>query len=156
MKTTPPPALPSFDLEIRSDRADQVALSDDSTTLLWFRESGVIDIFFNPPDRDPQVFGARANGLLPNLKKIAKAGTETNWRIEQQPLPDLIHGPLNSHRVVFTLIPRRIPIARIAFCDAVETTAAAGLLLLTDPSLFVIYLPTQNVFNRDHPLCPRT
>ncbi len=154
MNTTMPTSLPSFDLLIRPGSTDQVALSDDSSMLIWFRASGMIDIFVNPPDRDPQVFDARANGLLPNLKKIARDGTETNWRIEQRPLPDHIHGPADSHRVVFTLISKRIPQARIAFCDAVETTAAAGLLLASDPSLLVIYLPTQNVFNRNHPLCP--
>ena len=154
MYTTTPTSLASFDLVVRHDQADQVALSDDSSMLLWFRASGLIDIFVNPPDRDPQVFDVRANGLLPNLKKIARDGTETHWWIEQQLLPAHIHGPEGSHRVVFTLIPRCIPQARVAFCDAVENAAAAGLLLAADPTLLIIYLPTQNIFNRSHPLCP--
>jgi hypothetical protein len=154
MNITTPTSLPSFDLLVRPGSADQVALSDDSSMLLWFRASGLIDIFVNPPNRDPQVFDVRANGLLPNLIKVARQGTETHWRIEQKNLPAHIHGPAGSHRIVFTLVPRRIPLARIAFCDAVETTAAAGLLLAADPSLLIVYLPNQNVFNRGHPLCP--
>ena len=154
MNTTSPATLPSFDLIVRPGSTDQVALSDDSSMLLWFRASGLIDIFINPPDRDPQVFDIRAHGLLPNLLKVARQGIETHWRIEQRLLPTHIHGPADSHRVVFTLVSRRIPQARIAFCDAVETNAAAGLLLASDPSLLVIYLPTQNIFNRNHPLCP--
>jgi hypothetical protein len=154
MKTPAPIYLPAFDFIVRPDRDDQIALCDDSTTLLWFRASGMIDIFVNPPDRDPQVFDIRAHGLLPNLLKVARQGTETHWRIEQKMLPPHIHGLEGSHRVVFTLVPRRIPLARIAVCDAVETTAAAGLLLAADPSLLIVYLPNQNVFNRNHPLCP--
>jgi hypothetical protein len=138
------------------DRADQVALCDDSTTLLWFRASGLIEVLINPPDHDAQVFEIYARGLLPNIQKIARDGIETHWRIEQKMLPDHIHGPEGSHRVVFTLVPRRIPLARVAFCDAVQSTAAAGLLLAADPSLLIVYIPNQNVFNRNHPLCPRT